>query len=1006
MDFNIDLDIKAVKRYIDSWSIELLKIPLPGLTLFSIYGVGIGLEPEIILHAEVDVTLAKGFAATTGMDAHASRRVITTFDTRKRDLGGGISYYFYPTVFNYNKHTPTFSNVDGTLTLRLNPELRLNLDMIGWVGVKLRPGLGIHVKTADVGNTCSSPTAVQLTVFADVLCDLEAQIALNFVAFTWKSDVFSHTFPKLGPYNVAGPFCREPPSRRQRLNTPGDDGAMDDSRSTIGEDSLTTACAGCVQAHRLTLDESVTIDTCDTSNTAVWHDEIRSQCGSAMEAAASGANGAAPTPLAAHFVLQLGVGHFHITTAPVAGGDRNATTVVQTRFESCCGATASCRTAPSDDRPQPLVTRLANETVHLVASRLDGSCGPVTVMVTRDPEPYYFVDCRVSGTIAAANATGDFASPFGSLTRALEAVAARHIAAADAGDAPFPAVITLMPDLDAGCAHTLPSGYRLPSALRNVELTLTSLRGDTIAATSLYDAHLRRCGATADRDGTASTCLTEAQFKAMAVGTAYDTRLRPPTPTSAQTDNDSSADALSPIGAGAGFALDEGESITFRGLGFDDFATGTNGGSIRAYRAVVAIENCIFSGSAAAGKGGAIYVNGGNISIEGTVALNSRAGEGGFLAVENGANLALGGSLIAHGDTTVGCGGGLFVRDSHAALAATELTGNSAETRGGGLCLEGETATAVLDGRMTFTSNDAGRYGGALAVALGAQMTSGGGMRLERNVAGLAGGAVAIMGKGSLWKDSVAEIDGNAAPAVYVLGGGRAQMAGTKVRHSSPVGISNGYLSPRPGALVCAHGSVAIDAEARLANSFDMYANPTDNVGCVDCDGCTPCEECGLCGRCTSVGCDAGYGARMCVQAFGEGALCSEASGACVPPSGSATTPLIRTTMTTNVTLPLHTTTTSSAQGGGGCKSEGSTLSAQTVGVHPSYRTATIALTVVLAVCLIVTALFVRNFSSHGRTTDFKGVGYAMMYAGGDANDEEVAASSRLLTIADESQVA
>lgn len=964
MDTSFDVRVTAHEDYTHTWTHDLLDLTLGVIPIFSVWGIGINLEPELILTAELDVTLAEGFTGTAGLDAHFSKRAVVTLDTR--DDHDHVSHTSYAAQFKYNRHSISAQHVDGKVSLRLNPELRLNLDHVGWVGIKASPGVNLEIKTGGMdGNDCSSSSASQLTAFVDVKSDLEAQLKVGFSFASWKSDVYTYGLPTAGPYNLVNPICAEPPGRRRRQK---------DDSAVFGH---TDVCKNDTAAVRpVELGQRVTINTCDTSDSSVWEDTVHSQCRWQDPTTATGdsKNGAAGTMPAAHLVLRGEPGHYLVSTDDATG--ENSSALVQVRVSSSCGSAAGCQAHPTTLRPQEVVLSDVEQALYFVVSRTDGKCGPVTVQIKRDVTPRFFVDCRVAGS--DANATGELTSPYGTLARAVEAVAARHAASPQGAGAgtEFPAVVTLLPDLGAGCFHALPVGYRMPAALRGVHLTLTSLNGEKTTAMSLYDAHLRRCGSTAARDGTINTCLTDQQFMTMARGTAYDTRLQPPPSASSASVSGNSSD-LALVGSGAGFVIDAGERLTFRGLGFYNFATAGNGGSIRSNNAEVAVENCMFIASMAGGKGGGIYVQGGNVTVVGSVAVESRAAEGGFLAAEDGAGVSVYGTLLAHGDAGVGGGGGLLVRDSRLTLAATELVGNSAETRGGGLCVEGELAEAVLDGRVTFTANDAGRHGGAMAAATGASITSTGGARLERNVAGLAGGAVTVMGEGSRWEDANSELDGNAAPAIYTLGGAHIQLSATTVRHSSPVGTSNGYLTPRPGALLCAHGSVQLDADTQLTDSFDMYANPMNNIGCVDCDGCAACGECGLCGRCTAEGCDAGYGAHRCVAMLGAGATCSEVSGHCLPPSSVSTTSTASGGDTTTVTT---TTTPAGCNSAGNSASTGHAASGSG-GVHAGYRSATFALSALLAVCLaVLAAVLVRGNGvlTRRQAGGYKQLSYAM----------------------------
>lgn len=964
MDMNVDLRLALDTSHLpawqqvptnSSWSKNLLDMSLPGIPIFSIMKVGIDVKPEFKLDAEVDVDVSSDISASAGMDAHFSKQVVVSLDSRKGH--DDVSRENYAPMFTFNRHpVKTSSQVQGTMAFRLVPELKLNLDYLGWVSIKAKPGLVFSMKSAGVdGNDCSSPDW-QLAISTDVPSELDARVVLGFKSCSWKSKVYTLDLPTYGPYAVGRPFCFDPnPFRRRRRQEESDATAADNSYAH---------CNNCSAARPVELGQRMTIDTCNTADSSIWQDTVHSQC--RWQDPAFVENGEAPMVSAAHFVLRSDTGHYLISTEGADG--QNSSALVQVRVGGCCGTAASCQAKPTALWPQEVVLTQARHTMYLVVSRTDGQCGPVTVHVKRDFTPRFFVDCRVAGV--DANATGDITSPYGTVARALEAVADRHAASPKGSGAgyDFPAVVTLLPDVGAGCLHALPVGYRMPTALRGVHLTVRSLNGEKTTATSLYDAHLRRCDATAAHDGTLHTCLSEQQFLTMARGTAYDTRLQPP-PSATSASGNSSHLAL--VGAGAGFVIDAGERVTFIGLGFYNFATAGNGGSIRSTNAEVAVENCMFIASVAGGKGGGIYAQGGNVTVAGSVALESRAAEGGFLAAEDGAGVSVSGSMMAHGDAGIGGGGGLLVRDSHLVLSATDLTGNSAETRGGGLCLEGDLSSAVLDSKVSFTANDAGRYGGAMAAATGATISSSGGMRLERNVAGLAGGAVAIMGEGSRWEDDNSEVNGNAAPAIYALGGGHVQLNGTAVRHSSPVGTSNGYLTPRPGALLCAHGSVQLDTDTQLTNSFDMYANPMNNIGCVDCDGCSSCGECGLCGSCTSMGCDADYGTLKCVSLLGAGATCSEVSGHCQPPSAVSTTAEPTTSTASGAATTTTTVCTGSAASTGNAAESGSG------GVHRGYRSATFVLSAFLAVTLaVLAAIAVR--SNGRRAAGYKELSYAM----------------------------
>ena len=988
-------------------SIELSHYSFAALPIFSIHGVQINVEPEFHLSMEADVDASGSVYIDCAYEMHAEQHTVTTLDAR-----GGKA------VITQTSDQPQFTfksrycrfGLDGfsESTLQVIPELRLNIDYIGWVNIKQHqslylPQLGVRNPFSPSPNqdrnTCPQTDQTQVWSDISVYSSQEAKLKLGFAFASQESKVVSDTSPVQGPFTILKKECHGYDRRRRAEDSHSSNNntttstttststtaSSTSSTSTTNSQPSTTMdaaleCPECMAARPLPLGEATTIDTC-SDDASVWPDSLSSQCGAATFAAAGGKSGESPTPPAAHLVLQPGVGHFRITTAPASNADSAA--VVQVRRSFCCdlyGLPASCATSPSTQSPQEVTTLRANETLYLVVTRLDGSCGPVTVTIVRDTTPRFFVDCNAT----AAGATGDYGAPLPSLAHALETVAARH--AADQGaNVDYPAVVTLMPNQRSGCVHALPAGYRLPSALKGVHLTLTSLHGEEVTAMSLYDAHLKQCDATATADGTADTCFSQTRFAAMSGGSAYDTRLGPAAAAAGDED--------------VGFAVDAGESITFRGLGFEGFATSGNGASIRSDGAEIMVENCLFVSSAAEGRGGAIFARGGNVTVSGTVALNGRAAEGGFLAAEDAARVAVYHSLVAHSDASTGGGGAIYTEDSRLALAGAEFVGNSAETRGGAVCVEGASAAVALDGQVSFTSNDAGRYGGAMSIAQGARAASEGGMRMERNIAGLAGGAVAVMGADSQWADSSSVLDGNAAPAIYTLGGAHAALAGTKVRHSSPVGTSNAFTTTRPGALLCAHGSVELDADALLLNSFDMYANTMNNIACVDCAGCNACGSCSLCGRCTAQGCDAGHGTRECVALFGAGAVCSETSGFCVPPKsdqgstqGMSTpdvTPAPETTASGGSGGAVTTTTsTGSTSTSAPCTDATLAGSQGAQGVHAGFRSATYALSVLLAITLVVLAAVVVRSPSFARrrTGGDKELEYAMYDEDEDAD--------------------
>eukprot|EP00045_Choanoeca_perplexa_P010719 m.110541 g.110541 ORF g.110541 m.110541 type:complete len:1300 (-) comp15369_c0_seq3:3375-7274(-) len=707
------------------------------------------------------------------------------------------------------------------LEAALAPKLSLTIDGIAVVAAEVDPTVSFDAAVGDSAPlNCRSLGEVHVKAMFAPTMSLEAQATVGISSLpTWDSPVYS-----FGPYELLDPiilFEQCAGLRRRR--------------------TLSSSCSDSQQQVSLEqLKIGYQFDTC-TNITTTFSPTCRME-GDAREF----------TRLAVN--LLPGVYHLAVSSP---GSEDYALAV--TALPACFSTRMCFATTPTNATVTQtlIVTRNTTYLLSLANTKASG-CGKATLTVTPDTVQHIYVDCAAGNDDSGS---GSLEAPLQTLQAALDTAATRWSPQETEAD------IILLPDSNYSCYYSPPSqGYVLPSTLRQLNLTIRSLHGATVQATSLYNAHLHRCDETNAQ--TDEDCFTDNQFSAMSYGSAYDTQLH---------------------GAGLdipAFNLD-GDRVNFIGIGFVNFASSSGGAVVNATKSSLSILNCLFEDVSSTGIGGVLALHSSNVTVAGSIALGSRGHSGGFASLVDRTQLAMYNSLVLHSDAAVGSGGVFLVQDSSVHLASSTFTGNSAEMAGGILATNSsrytDQSTITIDG-VNFISNDAGRVGGAISLTDNARLTSTGVNQIQRNVAGLYGGAVAIRGQGARWTDSLSQLRSNSAPAVHVQLDGHVQLQSTQIQDSSRVGVSGSASDTlaSPGALVCLSGSLDLHNGTLAAfNSFDAFGNPTANVACVDCSGCDACAGCGPCGRCTTSGCDIDFVTRDCQERWGPRSSCNATTGRC-----------------------------------------------------------------------------------------------------------------------------
>lgn len=159
------------------------------------------------------------------------------------------------------------------------------------------------------------------------------------------------------------------------------------------------------------------------------------------------------------------------------------------------------------------------------------------------------------------------------------------------------------------------------------------------------------------------------------------------------------------------------------------------------------IEHCASSAS-----GGAIYLGGGTLAVDGG-SLRGNASD------QNGGGIYLGGGTLTvsaggiAGNRAAGNGGGAFVNGGNVFVVGGAISGNTANSNGGGVAVNDGNYSMVggnVDGNTAVAGSGGGIYVSANANDVAVGIYSG---SVSSNVAGINGGALAVVGEQDGTKD-------------------------------------------------------------------------------------------------------------------------------------------------------------------------------------------------------------------------------------------------------------
>ena len=129
---------------------------------------------------------------------------------------------------------------------------------------------------------------------------------------------------------------------------------------------------------------------------------------------------------------------------------------------------------------------------------------------------------------------------------------------------------------------------------------------------------------------------------------------------------------------GAGGIANEGGTLTLNYTTLSGNNAGKNGGAIT-NKATVTLNNCTLSGNSATLNGGAIQNHSGTLSLSNTTLAGNQAESGGGIYFSGG-NLTLASDTIAYNQSTLGKGGGVYIKGGTVQTYNAIFAGNSAKT--------------------------------------------------------------------------------------------------------------------------------------------------------------------------------------------------------------------------------------------------------------------------------------------------------------------------------------
>ena len=222
-------------------------------------------------------------------------------------------------------------------------------------------------------------------------------------------------------------------------------------------------------------------------------------------------------------------------------------------------------------------------------------------------------------------------------------------------------------------------------------------------------------------------------------------------------------------------------SMTLSGTQIVDNSADLKGGGLCVVTGRVTLKNAmVFSNTA--DNGGGIYSQLGSVVLVGGEIVSNTANTrgGGVYLQDAGAVLTqTGASTISYNDAGYE-GGGIYVESGAATLSGVQIISNTADTKGGGICVNNSDAALILSGDGMVFQNEAGTNGGGVYVFQGGMTLHGG--QILSNTAGFNGGGI-DMGGGILTQTGSTIIAHNTAGGFGggVAGGARSTFYGAQI---------------------------------------------------------------------------------------------------------------------------------------------------------------------------------------------------------------------------------
>lgn len=247
-------------------------------------------------------------------------------------------------------------------------------------------------------------------------------------------------------------------------------------------------------------------------------------------------------------------------------------------------------------------------------------------------------------------------------------------------------------------------------------------------------------------------------------------------------------------------------------------ATSGSGGAIYVTNgASVNLTSATFSSNSATGDGGAIYATGTPITLNGSASGNSAGADGGALYIRGSAaqpvNLP---AFALTNNRATGNGGGLYLDGGSATLGPFAITNNRAEVHGGGIFRQNGDLT--LSGNQVMTNTAATGAGGGIVVSNSTTVD----LSLvtwRNNSAGTLGGAAYLDGDAITVRDSPSLRNNRAAS-----GAGLYVNAGTALTLTNNVDVRQNSATGDGGAIFAGGPIATISGNSLLTNTASAGA--------------------------------------------------------------------------------------------------------------------------------------------------------------------------------------